>query len=416
MLRLAALLATAWLAAAGTGLAQTEDHPPPPPDYAPAVPDIGGKQLDQTAVDTTWFTFRLGLAPILDYTWFSQDEPSIEQVGVQDDAFQIRSGRIQARGKIFARTAAPWRYLFSFEYRGFDSNPDETWNITDLALTVPLHHVLGELTMGKIKEPFSYEMVGDAANIPHVERLMNPFFASRNIGLRLDNTLFAQRMTWSFGVYNDWWTSDLEFDKSGTQVDGRVTGLAWIDGSGRRYLHLGSAWRHNGADDGKLRFRGRPESNVTDYYVDTGSLAADHADHLGFEALWNEGPFSITAEYVNAYVDSPQTGDPSFRGYYATGAVVLTGEHRPYDRKVGYARRVLPTGRWGALELVGRYGLVDLDDQQVSGGVMQKWYAGVNWWANRRWRVSAGYGRARLNRFGTIGYTDQVFTRLQWIY
>lgn len=59
-----------------------------------------------------------------------------------------------------------------------------------------------------------------------------------------------------------------------------------------------------------------------------------------------ETAFSLTAEYNEAQVDSPETGDPQFRGYYVTGSWVITGEHRPYDRKVGYARRVLPTGRW----------------------------------------------------------------------
>lgn len=28
-------------------------------------------------------------------------------------------------------------------------------------------------------------------------------------------------------------------------------------------------------------------------------------------------------------------------------------------RKAGYARRVLPSGRWGAVELIGRVGRVD---------------------------------------------------------
>ena len=410
------LVATCWLVAAPAAYAQTEDHPPPHPTYDPAIPDIGGKQLEETAVNTRWFTFRLGLAPIFDYTWFTQDAPSLEQVGVQEDAFQVRSGRVQARGQIFARKAAPWRYLFSFEYRGFDSNPEETWSFTDVSLTIPVGRVLGELTVGKIKEPFVYEMVGDAANLPHIERLMSPFFVSRNIGGKLQNTFAHQRMTWAVGAFNDWWTSEADYNESGWQVDARVTGLAYTNESGSRYLHLGGAWRYNGADQGTLRFRGKPESNVASNYVDTGSIAGDHSNHFGFEVLWNEGPFSVTAEYVEAEVDAPESGDPSFHGYYATAAYVLTGEHRPYDRKAGYARRILPMGRWGAFEVVGRFGLVDLNDALVSGGLLQKSYAGLNWWANRRWRLSAGYGRARLGKLGTVGYTNQYFTRVQWIF
>jgi phosphate-selective porin OprO/OprP len=234
--------------------------------------------------------------------------------------------------------------------------------------------------------------------------------------VRLDRTLVEERMTFALGVYNDWWTTGVPRDESGTSVVSRVTGLAWINESGRRFLHLGFAYRRNGADYDELRYKGRPESNVTDNYVDTGKVPASHANHYGLEALWNEGPFSITAEYDEAHVASPETGDPKFHGYYVTAAWVVTDEHRPYDRKVGYTRRVLPKGRWGAIELIVRYGVVDLDDQMVSGGTLDKWFAGVNWWANRRFRVSVGYGRAALDRFGVVGHTNQYFTRLQWLY
>ena len=393
--------------------AQTEDVlPPPPTEYEPVIPELVKKDLE---VLSHFFTLHLGAAPILDYTWLSQDQASVGQVGVQQNDLDIRSARIFARGTIFAHSKHAPRYFVAFEYRGFDSDPNNNWNFTDVTLTFPLGKI-GDLSVGKLKENFSYEMVGDAANLPHVERLMSPFFVSRNIGLRWNRTAAAERMTLSLGVYNDWLTTAPTFEDSGTTVAGRVTGLAWISTSGRRFLHLGGAFRRNGADQGHLRFKGRPESNVTDNYVDTGDIPASHAKEYGLEALWNEGPVSLTAEYVESQVDSKETGDPRFRGYYVTGAWIVTGEHRPYDRKVGYAHRVMPKDRWGAVELIARYGVVDLADKAVDGGYLTKWFAGVNWWANRRIRISAGYGRAALDKLGTSGHTDQYFTRVQWIY
>jgi phosphate-selective porin len=67
------------------------------------------------------------------------------------------------------------------------------------------------------------------------------------------------------------------------------------------------------------------------------------------------------------------------------------------------------------LEPILRYGRVDIDDADVDGGEMDKWYAGVNWWANKRLKFSIGYGSIDLERFGTTGSTEQVLTRLQWI-
>ena len=58
---------------------------------------------------------------------------------------------------------------------------------------------------------------------------------------------------------------------------------------------------------------------------------------------------------------------------------------------------------------------MDIDDAGISGGKMKKWYAGVNWWATRRWKMSVGYGDIELDRFAMIGTTKQVLFRLQWI-
>jgi phosphate-selective porin len=411
-----AVLTLLCLGAAARAPAQTADLPPPPPGYNPIVPERLESALDKTEIKHDLVNIKWGLAPILDYTWFGQDQESIDQVGVQEDAYQTRSGRLMARGTLFNTWQRPWKFLVSFEYRGFDSDPDETWTWTDVYAVIPLAD-FASLTVGKEKEGFSYEIVGDAANLVQVERLMNAFAGTRNIGLRLSHTALGDRATWSIGVFNDWFAQDLDFDESGTQVVARVTGLPFVSKDPRRYLHVGGAWRRNGADQDAVRYRGRPESNVTDYYVDTGLVPASDAQQFLLELLYNHGPFSLTGEYTEAHVDSlAGGGDPRFRGYYLVGSWVVTGENRPYDRKVGYARRVLPTGRWGALELFARYGLVDLDDKEVRGGSLTKWFVGTNWWVNRRIRLSVGYGHATLDRLGLTGHTNQYFTRVQWIY
>lgn len=401
--------------------AQTDDNPPPREGYSPFIPDFSHGVEKETTLENHIFTLHLGLAPIFDYEWFSQDQASIEQVGVQDNAPDIRSARIQLRGNLFARRQRPWKYLVSFEYRGFDSDPDQDWNFTDWVLTIPTGP-LGDLSVGKVKESFVYEMVGDAANLPHAERLLSPFFTSRSVGFRLNRTVLDQRATLAVGAFNDWFTQDMSYDESGWDFASRVTALPLWSTSERRFLHLAGAWRYVGADRGLLRYRGRPQSNVSDYFVDatvdvdTGGIPASHANHWSAEALWNEGPVSVLAEYVKAEVSSVRADDPQFRGYYATASWFLTGEHRPYDRKVGYARRPLPEGRWGAVELVARYGLVDLVDKGIDGGYMTQWFTTVNWWATRRWRFTVGYGLSTLEKEGIRGKMSQVLARVQWIY
>jgi phosphate-selective porin len=259
-------------------------------------------------------------------------------------------------------------------------------------------------------------MVGDAANLPHTERLLSPFFVSRNTGVKLSNTMPGEVGTWSFGVYNNWLSADRSFGDAGISAVGRLTWLpVWAE-EDSRYLHLGASFRYQTGDGDLIRMRGRPASNVADYYVDTGNLDSDHAWNLGFEALWADRGWSLLGEYVQSQVSLRDAQDARLEGWYLTGSWVPTGENRPYDRKAGYARRVHPTGRWGALELIARIGRVDLDDAGVSGGTMDGWWAGVNWWATRRWKASITYGNVDLERAGLDGNTRTVLYRLQWIY
>jgi phosphate-selective porin len=165
-----------------------------------------------------------------------------------------------------------------------------------------------------------------------------------------------------------------------------------------------------------LRFRGRPESNISSYFVDSGDLAADHAREIGFESLVGNGPFFVTSEYVHAWVDATETRNSAFWGTYVTASYVLTGEHRPYDRKVAYARRVMPKGRSGAWEVFARYSHLDIDDRMVDGGVLNKGTLGMTWWATRHWRIGVDYGLSDLDRFGKHGIAQSIHPRLQWVY
>jgi phosphate-selective porin OprO/OprP len=95
---------------------------------------------------------------------------------------------------------------------------------------------------------------------------------------------------------------------------------------------------------------------------------------------------------------------------------VLTGEHRPYDKQVAYARRIMPVRKWGAWELVGRYSHVDITDKAIDGGIFDRTTVGINWWATRRWKVGFDYGLIELDRKGMTGTTHAFHTRFQWVY
>jgi len=371
-----------------------------------ALPDITDKALASTQVtdEQKRFAVKLGFAFLpADYTFFDQDADSIAQVGEQEDQYEVRSLRFMARG--FFELGRKWNYMVSYEYKGFDKTTDAKWTTTDVMVSTEIDGV-GKLSVGKIKEFHAYEMVGDAANLPHSERLLSPFFISRNNGIALSNTMRDQRATWTVGGY--WGT--------GKDATARITALPMISESGNEYLHVAASVRYYSGDGNKLRFKGKPASNVAKNYVDTGTIDADHAWNTGLEVLWAKGGYSLLGEYITSSVSGDTLGSPRFDGWYLTAGWVLSGEHRPYDRKAGYARRVQPKGRWGALEAVARVGRVDLADGRVDGGEMNGWWLGMNWWATRRWKASIGYGNIDLDKGGITGTTDTWLGRIQWIY
>jgi phosphate-selective porin len=399
----------------------TDYAPPPPavPARIPAtgfvMPDLPDNTKNYTSYDSRWVSTAFSVVPLVDYNAFVQDSDSKTQVGEQNDEWDLRTLRLMFRGQMKFRH--PVDYLISVEVKGQDhvQNDASQFGFTDFELSTAVGR-LGRLKFGKIKEPFVYEMVGDAANLQQQERALSPFFASRGIGLRLLNTFAHDRVSWSVGWFNDWWTQDQQFKVSGNDFAGRLTGVPYFTNDGSNYLHLGIGTRYIGEDEGTLRFRGRPESNVSDYYVDSGEIEGDNANELDLESVWGQGPFFLSAEYTRSWVDAPTSGNPSFWGEYVVVSYVLTGEHRPYDKKVAYARRILPQRRVGAFELVGRYSHVDLDDALVAGGIFDRGTIGINWWATRRWKVGFDYGIITLDRDGLKGITHAFHTRFQWVY
>nr|WP_255696828.1 porin [Sandaracinobacteroides sayramensis] len=372
--------------------------PDPVPDLKPDEPGF--------------FEVKPGLVVLLDHTGFSQDEASLQQMGEQRNKWELRAGRLMLNGSI----GGGYRVGFqlSGEYKGFDGDPDTTWQLTDMSLSFPIGSRT-KLQVGKTKETFAYEMVGDAANLPGAERVLSPFFISRNTGLKLTHVWGpAKRGTFSAGVYNDDWDIGAK-ERRGVDASGRITALLWAPEDAGRYLHLGLSARHVAAK-GEMRYRGRPGSNVSDYFVDTGKFTADGALHLGVEGLLSLNGFGLLGEYVVADVDAPASGNPRFTGWYLAGNWILTGDHRPYDRNVGYARRVVPKGRWGAPELVVRYSDVDLRDGPIDGGRFRRTDLGVNWWATHRWKLGLAWGHVWLDRMGVRGQTDTILSRVQWVY
>jgi phosphate-selective porin OprO/OprP len=386
-----------------------EDAVPAPP-LRFAFPDLA---VDRRIVpDLNWqlVSARVGFELIGDWTGFRQNGGSLALHGDQANRFEVRSARVQLGGRLLSDNRLSYR--FAAQYRGFDIDPQRNWDVTDLSLSWQFNSAGSRINLGQIRETFSYETLASTAGMPQSERVIGLFAAGRNPGISIIH-VFGEDSDWtaSLGLYRD----SFGFSGAGAGATARLTHLLWAKAPDR-YLHLGAGLRQRPAVDGVIRYRGRPGSNVADNFVDTGEFAARGATHLGLEALWAEGPLAVSGEYILARVSSPDRGNPLFQGFYVVGSWVLSGEQRPYDRTSGLARRLLPTGRWGAPELVARYSAVDLDGGDVRGGSFDRVEVGANWWATTRWKWGAVAGRTWSRQGNGRGRTDSFLLRGQWVY
>ena len=82
----------------------------------------------------------------------------------------------------------------------------------------------------------------------------------------------------------------------------RETALPFMSADSANYVHLALGARYRSDQGGMLRLKGRPESNVASYYVDTGE------DALLLEARLDEGPFAAETQADSSGHWNPSAG------------------------------------------------------------------------------------------------------------
>jgi phosphate-selective porin OprO/OprP len=401
---LARALSIALIAVAGFPAAALSQTAPSASPGASSTPSPSPLQSEEPPPDTGVLDRKVHLsgAVLTDYTMFSQDPTNVRQVGVQPSQPELRAARIVVQGNL----TPGMFYYFAPNFNGLQVTPPKNqFQIYDLYLG--FRTPVGLLSVGQQKETFVYEMVGLSMNLPQQERVLNPFFQSRALGVKLASPLLHnKRATYSLGWF------PLNYD--GNQFTGRTTYLPYISDDDARYVHVGVDYRYLGSANHTLQFSGKPESNVADSYVNTGKFPANYANELDYEFVATVKSVSLYGEYARAWVNAPASLNPEFFGYYILGSWVITGETRPYDRATGYGKRILPTKPSGAWEFVAQFSRDDLNSGLVQGGSMGLGYVGVNWWRNNYWKFGLGYGITGLTADNAYGIMKRLQFRVQW--
>jgi phosphate-selective porin OprO/OprP len=298
------------------------------------------------------------------------------------------------------------------------------------------------LRIGKFKAPVGLEQLQSAGSLAAIERgLPTELTPGRDYGVQLQGEFADGALNYAVGVFNgtadgrDGVSSnpDNEFEYAGRVFwePFKNDANAW---SGLGFGIAASVGDKSGSGDSVLpRYRTPGQIRFFNYGSDV--VAAGRHRRWSPQGYYYSGPFGLMAEYIvsdqelqlasgaNAGIHQDVEND----AYGVTASVVLTGEDASYK---GVARPDHPftigAPGWGALELVARYGRLEIDDAAFplfadpAKAAMQasSWGLGLNWYLTSNFKLVANYTQTTFEG-GAAGGLDRedekaFFTRAQF--
>jgi len=373
-------------------------------EHTTQAPTIMDKKWNR--ITTKYFTMNIGLAVLLDHNILSQDSDNITQVGKVEPGTEFRGDRFIFSGSLLFFPKNPWRYMVSINFNGLDApEGKKSLDFVDWNVDIPISKTAGWFTIGKQKEGVGLEYISPGTQGMFMERGSGApmFVRQRNIGIRYSNVVLQQKLTYTIGVFNNYWETGKSFSDNGTQFAARVSGLP-VYKSDRDLMHVGVGYRYSGATSGKMTFKAKPEANTAPTFINTGAFDAEGAGTLLLEWIGVNGPFSAVAEYMYTSVNSSVKGNPNFTYFQAGGSWFITGENRRYNKTTGNLGKLVPNKNFkfrkgtgpGALELGARYTHSSATDAGVAGGEFNRFTTALSWYPNAHFRYEINYGFGRL--------------------
>lgn len=355
------------------------------------------------------FSFQFGGRLQLDAAAYNADNNDY------GDGTKVRRLFLDARGTF----AKDWNYRLQYDLARNSASDPHSRGVRDawLQYTGFGPH---EITIGSFKEPFGLERITGNLDTTFIERAVTDLFSpDRHLGIGYSRSTDL----WSFaaGVFGETPEGDAPNEgDEGRDITARFTYTPVRTADS--LIHLGISGRLHEPNDSSssLRFRERPESNLTDIrLVDTGVLTdVDDFNSIGLEFAAIAGRASVQSEYVTTKVNrGAGAGDLDFDSWYAYASWFLSNDSRAYAGANGSFGRVSPSqplnsGGHGAWEVALRYSNLDLSDGNVIGGEQDNLTLGLNWYVTSNLRFAANYTHLiNLDRPGSI-YDDEELNAL----
>jgi phosphate-selective porin OprO/OprP len=290
--------------------------------------------------------------------------------------------------------------------------------------------------VGKTKTPVGLERLQSSGSTGQVELgFPSELAPGRDIGVQLQGQ-FPAGVSYAFGVYNgtvdgrDGTTANPDGDFDAV---GRIFFEPWKNAanalSGLGFGVAASRGERHGSGSAFLP-RYRTPGQVT-FFGYRSDVAADGAqERWSPQAYYYNGPFGLLGEYIvsrqEVVAATGERADLENKAWQLSGGVVLTGEDASYQG-VAHPDHPFTPGApgWGALELVARYGRLEIDDDAFplfadplqAMAAARGWGLGLNWYLTRNLKLTANYTRTSFDAApGAAAREDEqvFFTRAQF--
>jgi phosphate-selective porin OprO/OprP len=373
-----------------------------------------------------------GLLQVDSRTFFSDDK------ALGNDSFLLRRARPILSGTVYH----DFDFLFTPEFAG------NVVQILDAEVNYRLMPEL-QLQIGKMKPPVGLEALqAEEFTLFNERSLATDLVPYRDIGVELHGNLYGGAITYAAGLFNgspDYQTTTTNNNfQNNKSFDGRIFVQPYINKSNSPLKGLGvgvaGTYQLDAGATNSVNNTGLTQGFTTDgqqKFFTYSSSDASTGVHTRItpQAYYYWGPLGLMGEYV-ANTDhvsnfaKKTSANLENTAWEVSGGWMLTGENASYYSVTPYHPFSPFNGRWGAVQIVGRYARLDLDQNTfsdyanpaTSASEASAWSVGLNWYLNRNLRVNTSYSRTKFDGGTGPGATvtkqpeEVFFTRMQLVF
>jgi phosphate-selective porin OprO/OprP len=264
------------------------------------------------------------------------------------------------------------------------------------------------LRMGKFNSPVGLERLQSSSALAMMERSYPTELApSRDIGVQLQGELAEGTASYALGAFNgavDGRDSIASDPDDNVEFAGRIFFEPWKnEANALSGLGFGLGASAGTKESNLLLPRYRTPGQLVFFNYRSAAVADGRNVRWSPQAYYYRNAFGLMGEYIRSSQEVTAGANHDTlanTAWEVTASWVLTGEDASYRGVVRPAHPFVIDGEgWGAFELVGRYGELDVDDDAfplfadpaIAASHARSWGLGLNWYLNANLKLAINH-------------------------